>query len=180
MKFPVTIENQTGEKLIFEALKSDENGEYLEVSNVVQPGSGPPMHVHFKQDEALTVTKGKIGYQILGEEPKFGNIGETVTFKAGVPHKFWAEGDEVLECTGYVRPPYNIVYFLSEIYKSMDENDGRPGAFDAAYLLDRYKSEFDMLEIPGFVKSVIFPTALFFGKLSGKEKKFAGAPEPIV
>lgn len=46
--------------------------------------------------------------------------------------------------------------------------------------MTRYKSEFDMPEIPTFVKKVIFPVTLFFGKLSGKHKKFEKAPEPVL
>jgi len=42
--------------------------------------------------------------------------------------------------------------------------------YDAAYLLDRYKTEFRMLEIPAFVQGLIFPVALFFGNLMGKKK----------
>lgn len=71
-------------------------------------------------------------------------------------------------------------YFLTEIYKSTKANGGkRPGSFDGAYLATRYKSEFDMAEIPGFVKKFIFPATVFFGKLSGKHRKFRGAPEPV-
>ena len=49
----------------------------------------------------------------------------------------------------------------------------------AENLLNRYKSEFAMLEIPGFVQKAIFPLVLFFGKLTGKDKKFADAPPPV-
>ena len=137
------------------------------------------MHVHFKQDESLTVTEGRMGYQTMGEEPKYAEVGETVTFYAGTPHKFWNESDsELLKCEGWVSPPNTIVYFLGELYKSMNENGGRPGTFDAAYLMDRYKAEYDMYDIPAFVKKVIMPISLFFGKLTGKHKKFANAPEP--
>ena len=52
--------------------------------------------------------------------------------------------------------------------------------FDAAWLLDRYRSEFDMLVIPTFVKKMVFPVVLFIGRLLGKFKKFEGAPAPIV
>jgi hypothetical protein len=72
-----------------------------------------------------------------------------------------------------------VVYFLSQIYKSMDENGGRPGLYDAAYLLNRYRSEFGMLEIPAFVQKLIFPVALFIGGLVGKNKKFADAPSKL-
>jgi hypothetical protein len=51
--------------------------------------------------------------------------------------------------------------------------------YDAAFLLDRYKSEFGMLEIPAFVQKTIFPVILFLGNLAGKNKKFAGAPPPL-
>jgi hypothetical protein len=97
-------------------------------------------------------------------------------FKAGTPHKFWNAGNEVLRCSGYVSPPENFVYFITQLFKSSNENGGRPGMYDAAFLLNRYQSEFGMLEIPAFVQKVIFPVVLFFGKLSGKNKKFIDAP----
>lgn len=180
MKLPVTISNIHGEELIFERMDKNEKGEdILIVRNVVQPNAGPPMHVHWKQDESLTVTEGRIGYQTIGGAPEYAEKGETVTFYRGTPHKFWNAGKDILKCEGWITPPHSIVYFLGEIYKSMNENGGRPGAFDAAYLLNRYKSEYDMYDIPGFVKKVIFPVSLFFGKLQGKHKKYAGAPEPV-
>lgn len=179
MELPITISNTHGEKLIFERMAQNEKGQdVLIVKNEVKPNAGPPMHVHYKQDESLTVTQGRIGYQTMGEEPKYAEVGETVTFYRGTPHKFWNAGDELLKCEGWISPPDNIVYFLGEIYKSMNENGGRPGAFDAAYLMNRYKYEYDMYDIPVFVKKVIFPIALFFGKLQGKHKKYADAPEP--
>jgi hypothetical protein len=69
-----------------------------------------------------------------------------------------------------------VIYFLAQMYQSANDNGGRPGMYDAAYLLKRYKSEFGMLEIPPFVQKAIFPLILFFGTLAGKNKKFRGAP----
>ncbi len=178
--YPHTIENGAGEKLTFVRRATDASGEYLEVENLVQPNSGPPMHIHHRQSESLTVVKGKIGIQYLGGEEKFFGEGETITFNPGEAHRFWNAGNEPLVCKGSVRPVDNIEYFLTEIYKSTKENGGKkPGNFDGAYLLTKYKSEFDLCEVPTFVKKVIFPLTLFFGKLSGKHKKFREAPEPI-
>jgi quercetin dioxygenase-like cupin family protein len=178
IKLPHTI-SSNGEKLTFERIVVKNGVEMLEGETEVQPKAGPPMHVHHRQDESFTVTSGKIGYQTLGEEPKYAYAGETVLFKAGIPHKFWNAGSDVLKCTAYVTPPDNFVYFLSEIYKSMNANKGRPGLYDAAFLLNRYKSEYAMLEIPAFVQKFIFPVVLFFGTLMGKNKKFKDAPAPI-
>ena len=176
---PHTIENITGEKLTFLRILVKDGVELLESESEVQPNSGPPMHVHYKQDESLTVVSGKIGFQGLNGEKKYAGPGETVLFKEGVPHKFWNAGHEPLHLTGYVSPANNMIYFLSHIYRSMNENGGRPGMYDAAYLLNRYKTEFKMLEIPAFVQKVIFPVVLFVGNLRGKNKKFMDAPAPL-
>jgi hypothetical protein len=49
--YPRTIDNGAGEKLIFHGIRSDERGEYVEATNSVSPGGGPPMHVHHLQEE---------------------------------------------------------------------------------------------------------------------------------
>ena len=179
IQFPHTIENMTGEKLVFLRSSVRDGVEYLEGENEIQPGSGPPMHVHYRQDESLTVLSGKFGYQVHGEEKKYAYAGETVLFKAGKAHKFWNAGNDLLRCSAYISPPDNVVYFLTQIFKSSNENGGRPGMYDAAFLLDRYKSEFAMLEIPAFVQKTIFPVVLFFGNLLGKNRKFKDAPPPL-
>ena len=176
--YPHTIENGGGERLTFVRHVQGGDVNYLEVENVVQPNAGPPMHIHHKQEESLTVLQGRIGTQKPGEEPKYYGPGETVTFSAGEPHRFWNAGTEPLIGKGFIKPADNIEYFLTQIYASTKANGGkRPGNFDAAYLTNRYKSEFEMMEIPSFVKKVIFPLSLFIGKLQGKHHKFKDAPE---
>jgi quercetin dioxygenase-like cupin family protein len=177
--YPHTIENGA-ESLTFLRRISEPDGDRLEVENCVKPGGGPPMHVHHYQEEALTIQQGRLGYQRPGEEPHFAEAGETVVFKAGEPHKFWNAGDNDLRCTGYIKPVDNIEYFLEKIYEAQKKTGGsRPDPFDAAFLTTRYRSEFAMLEIPGFVQRFIFPVQVAIGKLLGKYRKFADAPEPI-
>lgn len=178
--FPHTIDNGAGEKLTFTSLTVRDGIEYLEGENEVGPGAGPPMHVHYRQDESFTVVSGTLGYQVMGEEEKYAGPGETVLFKAGIPHKFRNAGTGLLRCTGYTSPAGNVVYLLTELFRSAKENGGgRPGLYDAAYLLRRYRSEFGMLEIPAFVQKTLFPVILFFGGLLGKDKKFRDAPPPM-
>jgi hypothetical protein len=43
----------------------------------------------------------------------------------------------------------------------------------------RYRKEYDMPELPRFVKSVIIPATYTIGKLSGKYRKFENAPAPL-
>lgn len=130
--YPYTIENGAGEKLTFHRLIRDPAGDWLEGENLVQPGAGPPMHVHYLQEEAFTVQQGRLGYQILGQEPRYASEGETVIFKPGEPHRFWNAGAKALRCTGYVKPADNVEFLLGALFASQRQNGGkRPDLFIA-------------------------------------------------
>ncbi|MBL7812780.1 MAG: cupin domain-containing protein [Bacteroidetes bacterium] len=178
--YPHTIENCVGEIIIFKSAEPTEAGEKVLVEAHCKPNAGPAMHTHHLQDEELTVVSGKMGYQIPGQAPRVAQAGETVLFKRGTPHKFWAEGEENLHCTGWIEPAHNVVYFLSAVYAAQKKSGkGEPEPFDGAWLLTNYKGEYDMPEIPMFVKKVIFPVTVFIGKLLGKYKHFSNAPSPL-
>lgn len=177
---PHTIENIIGEKLTFKALIPEPDGDRLLVENEVSPGSGPLMHTHHLQDECLTVMEGKIGYQVKGEAPQYAGVGESVLFKRGVPHRFWNAGEDMLRCTGWVKPANTIVFFLSAIYAAQNKaGKGEPERFDGAYLLTRYRSEYDLPELPSFVKKVLLPATYAVGNMLGKYGHFKGAPKPV-
>src|SRR5215208_6574104 len=108
--YPHTIDNGAGERLIFVRGVPGANGERVEAENVVKPGAGPPMHVHFHQEEVFTVREGRIGYQRLGAPEQFAGPGETVAFGPGDAHRFWNAGDVDLRCTGHVEPADNVEY----------------------------------------------------------------------
>jgi mannose-6-phosphate isomerase-like protein (cupin superfamily) len=178
--YPHTIDNGAGERLTFIRRVPDSAGDRLEVESVVKPGSGPPMHIHHHQEEALTVEQGRLAYQRPGEPPRFAERGETVVFRPGEAHRFWNPGEEDLRCTGYIQPADNVEYFLTAIYESQRENNGgRPGPFDAAFLANRFRSEFGMAEIPAAIQRLIFPMLVALGRLLGKYGRYADAPEPV-
>lgn len=176
---PHTIENQ-GEKLTFLELVKEPGGDKLLAENRVKPGGGPPMHTHYLQEEGLTVITGRIGYQIKGKAPQYAEVGETVIFPAGVTHKWWNASNEELLCTGYVKPANTFVFFLSSVYAAQKKSGSeRPDMFDASYLLTRYASEYEMNDIPWFVRKVIMPVTYVIGALLGKYKHFKDAPAPV-
>ena len=70
------------------------------------------------------------------------------------------------------------ISFARYIFLQTKRQADKPGAFDAAFLLTRYKSEFDILDIPRPVKKLVFPVLLLLGRLLGKFKKYADAPQP--
>jgi quercetin dioxygenase-like cupin family protein len=179
INYPQTIENCVGEKLTFLKVQHEPDGDRVIVENYVQPGKGPLMHTHWLQDEELTVVTGRIGYQILGGPEQYAGEGESVLFKRGTPHRFWNAGEDILHCKGWIKPANTIVFFLTSIYAAQNKSGkGQPETFDGAYLMTRYASEYDLPEIPGFVKKAIMPATYQIGKLLGKYKHFEDAPKP--
>ncbi|MBK9329325.1 MAG: cupin domain-containing protein [Sphingobacteriales bacterium] len=179
-RFPYTIENCVGEKIIFQSVEKTPQGEKVILEAFCKPGCGPKMHTHFKQEEELTVVSGRMGYQLSGEKPKVATAGESVLFTRGVSHKFWAEGNENLHCKGWIMPANSIVFFLSALYAAQNKSGkSQPETFDAAYLMTRYAAEYDIPEIPYFVKKTVIPLTYHIGQLLGKYKHFEHAPEPL-
>src|SRR4051794_31963455 len=130
--YPHTIDDGHGSRMTFHGVVRDEHGtERLEISSVVDPGAGPPDHIHHLQSEAVTVRSGRIGYTIAGGPEHFAGPGERVAFDAGVPHRFWNAGDDALVLHGDVSPPHNLEWFLTQMYASAAAHGGRPGPWDA-------------------------------------------------
>jgi quercetin dioxygenase-like cupin family protein len=178
--YPHTIENCVGEKIVFKSIQKERDGDRLLVENFVTPGNGPLMHTHLVQDECLTVVSGKLAYEIEGEPVQYANEGETVLFKRGTPHRFWNDGIEILHCEGWIKPANTIVFFLSSIYAAQNKSGkAQPEQFDGAYLMTRYSKEYDLPEIPKFVKKVVVPITYYTGWLLGKYKHFKNAPAPV-
>ena len=178
-RYPHTIDNGAGERLTFVRRVAGRTGDRLEVVNAIDPGVGPPMHVHYRQEESLTVVAGRMGYQRDGEAPRFAGPGETVTFARGEAHRFWNAGDGELRCAGHIEPADNIEYFLTELFASTRRSRRRrPDPFDAAYLSRRYRSEVAMTKVPAPVQHLTFPAVVFVGRLLGRYARYADAPAP--
>ena len=179
-QYPYTIDNGRGERLTFTGISQGPEGDRAGADGIAQPGAGPPMHVHYLQDEAARVVSGRLGYQVLGQEAKFAEAGELVVWPAGTAHKWWNASTTELRMIGWCQPPGNIEFFLGTLFASTKEHGGgRPNPFDAAFLMTRYRSEYAMLELPAFVRRVVLPILYVVGRALGKYKKFSDAPEPI-
>ena len=178
--YPYTIDNGAGEQLTFLGLTRGASGDRIEVDGTARPGAGPPMHVHYLQEERVLVVTGRAGYQVPGQPERFAGPGNVVVWPPGTPHRWWNAGDTELRMTGWCAPPGNVEFYLAAMFASMKENGGkRPGLFDAAFLTTRYRTEFAMLELPTVMRRFVIPVIYALGLALGKYTKYKDAPPPI-
>ena len=128
----------------------------------------PPMHVHNLQTESITVDEGRIGYAIANGPQQFVGPGETVQFRPGEVHRFWNAGAECARLHGWVSPPHNFEYYLTQTFDSMKRTGKAPNPLDMAFLLGRYRREFGGRPIPPLVERGVFPLMRLIGRLTGR------------
>jgi mannose-6-phosphate isomerase-like protein (cupin superfamily) len=175
--YPYTIQNGFGEEITFLGVAPTEHGPRLEMSGRTQPGAGPLMHVHYLQEEAITVVAGTMGFHREGEKPGQIGSGQTVVFPPGVAHRWWNAGTDELTSTGWLRPPCHSEYFLRALFGSMVRaGRKRPALFDLAFLMTRYRSEIGATDVPLVAQRIGFPIVLTVGRLLGKHHRFNDAP----
>ena len=76
-----------GETLLFKMSGNDPGGALDYVVLEVQPNSGPPLHVHLKQQETIHFVEGRYKVQ-LGQEVFTCERGGFVCIPPGTPHAF--------------------------------------------------------------------------------------------
>lgn len=114
-----------------------------------------------------------MAYQLPGLPVQYLAAEEKIVFEQTVPHKFWNAGGTELIMNSWAKPAGNLQRYMTILFLSTSKrHSNTPALFDAAYLTIQYKSEFDVLEIPHLVKSLIFPAVYWIGRAFGIYKKY--------
>jgi mannose-6-phosphate isomerase-like protein (cupin superfamily) len=163
-------------------LENRHTGEVLELSRFLEDGvecirlvgsspaggEGPPLHIHFVEDEIGTVRKGVL-HAIIGDRRVEARVGESVTLPKRVPHRWWNGGDVTLEFDGFARPAADIDKYLQAGFEIANAGPvGRPSMFYLAHLALRHRRTQQVLMIPPAVQALLFPLLVALGTLLGK------------
>jgi quercetin dioxygenase-like cupin family protein len=60
---------------------------------LIEPGHGPPLHVHDVQDEVFYVLEGDLRFRVGDEAERRVGSGASVVIPRGTPHAFQVDGD---------------------------------------------------------------------------------------
>ncbi|MEQ1857377.1 MAG: cupin domain-containing protein [Longimicrobiales bacterium] len=163
------LENRhTGE--VLELSRFWENGvECLRLVGSLPPGGeGPPLHIHYIEDEEGVVRSGLLSAVVDGVRID-ARAGERVTLPRGLPHRWWNGGSELLVFDGSAKPLGDIDRYLQAAFEIANASpSNRPSLFYIAHLALRHRHNQTVLVMPGPVQAVLFRAAVAIGTLLGK------------
>jgi len=175
------LENRhNGEVLLIRRVRDAEGQVILALDGILPPGmDGPPLHVHFHEDESGIVKAGTLGAQV-GAEKVVIQTGGAVTLPKGVRHRWWNAGDDLLEFSGQAVPAVDLDRFLQAVFAVLNaSSSGRPPIFYMAHVLWRHRHTQQLCIPPPAIQRLIFPVVLIFGRILGKYRgsNWPGSPE---
>lgn len=165
----INLENRhTGERLTIRRVKLIDEV-WLELQGTLPPHrEGPPMHIHFAEDEGGRVESGVLSFVINGRRMSAGT-GESVSIPHGAIHRWWNEGDEPLAFNGVARPAVDLDRYLQAVFEVMNASpSGRPSLFYIAHVVLRHRRTQAVLIMPRLLQAVMFRLVVAVGTLLGR------------
>jgi mannose-6-phosphate isomerase-like protein (cupin superfamily) len=170
----------TGEILRMRRVRDSEGQTILALDGSLPPrADGPPLHIHFHQREEGIVKAGTLGAQV-GTERIIVPTGGTAVLPAGVVHKWWNAGDDLLELSGRTIPAGDLDRYLQAIFAVLNASpSGRPSIFYIAHVAWRHRHTQALTMPPRAIQRMIFPLILIVGRVLGKYRgsSWPGSPE---
>jgi quercetin dioxygenase-like cupin family protein len=165
----LVLENRhTGERLaLTRVVRGDEV--WLELKGSLPPHcEGPPLHIHFAEDEEGYVASGTLSAVVDGRRITAGP-GESASLPRGSAHRWWNAGDEQLEFLGHARPVVDLDRYLQAVFEVMNAGaEGRPPLFYMAHAVLRHRHTQAVLLMPRPIQAVLFRVIVALGTALGR------------
>src|SRR5215469_17329750 len=164
------LENRhTGEILRMRRVHDAQGQIVLSVDGSLPPGSsGPPLHMHLREHEEFTVKAGTLGAQVGAKEIVV-PAGGTAVLPAGLPHRWWNAGDDLLEISGQVVPAVDLDRYLQAVFAVVNAGpSGKPSIFYLAHVAWRNRRTQALAKPPQAIQRILFPLVVGVGRILGK------------
>lgn len=152
---------------------------WLELKGSLPPHrEGPPMHIHFVEDEEVHIRSGTLSAVLDGRQISAGP-GQSTSILRGVPHRWWNGGDEMLEFEGYARPAVDLDRYLQAVFEVTNAGSaGRPPLFYMAHVALRHRHTQVVLILPRPIQAVLFRAIVAIGTALGRYRgtEWPGCP----
>ena len=173
------LENRhTGERLSLRRIQLG-NEVVLELKGTLPAHrEGPPLHIHFAEDEEGYVASGTLSAVVDGRRITVG-AGESVRMPRGSVHRWWNDGDETLQFNGHVRPVVDFDRLVQAVFEVVNASpSGRPSLFYIAHVSLRHRHTQALAMMPRPVQAVLFRVIVAIGTLMGRYRgeEWPGCP----
>ena len=166
----VTLElKHIGERLTMRRIKTDDGVEELHLTGSLPAHrQGPPLHIHFEEDEYVEVVPGTLSALVDGNTLVM-KAGDSGHFPKGSVHRWWNDGDEELVLRGVVTPVVDLDRYLQAMFEVLNAGaPNRPPIFYMAHLACRHRKTQSALVVPRAVQRILFPIVVLLGTVLGK------------
>jgi mannose-6-phosphate isomerase-like protein (cupin superfamily) len=176
----------TGERLELRRVNGPD-GTWLRLRGSLPPHrQGPPLHVHFAEDEDGRVMAGELSAELGGTRLTIA-AGGSPRFPRGVPHRWWNDGDAELRFEGATRPLVDLDRYLEAVFDVMNAGPpDRPPLFYIAHVALRHRRTQAVLLMQRPLQSLLFRIVVALGTVLGRYRgddwpgspaRCRGAPE---
>ena len=142
---------------------------WLQLKGTLPPHcDGPPMHIHFLEDEEGRVISGTLSAIVDGQRID-ALPGESVALPCGLAHRWWNEGEEALEFEGWARPVVDLDCYLQAVFEVVNASPpGRPSLFYMSHVALRHRKTQAVLFMPRPIQAVLFRIVVVLGSVLGR------------
>lgn len=129
---------------------------------------GPPLHLHFQEDELVEVVSGTASVQVDGQRLVL-TAGESVRFPRGKVHTWWNDGDEEVVIRGVTTPVVDLDRYLQAVFEVLAAGPpDRPPLFYMAHVMHRHRKTQFTPFMPRALQQVLLPILVLLGTVLGK------------
>src|SRR5262245_9898758 len=167
---PLRIELKSrGEWLELRRIRTANGTEELHMTgSLLAHREGPPLHLHFEEDEHAEVVSGTASVLVDGRRLVL-KAGELVCFPKGSVHTWWNDGDEELVIRGTATAVIDLDRYLQAVFEVLDAGPpNRPPIFYMAHVMYRHRRTQLTPFIPRAVQRVLLPIVVLLGTVLGK------------
>jgi len=126
------------------------------------------MHIHFAEDEEGYIRSGTLSAVVDGRQFTVGR-GESTRIPRGVAHRWWNDGNDLLEFDGYARPVEDLDRYLQAMFEVMNAGPPeRPSLFYMAHVAVRHRRTQSVLVMPRPIQHMLFRLIVAVGTLLGR------------
>lgn len=135
-----------GDRITFLITGEETGGAFFMAEVLVQPGGGPPPHVHSREDESFYLQEGALTVQV-GGKTLHARSGDFVHLPRGIVHCFKNTGDTDAKLLMVATPAGLERYFEETFYPAVDRSAAPPitEAFAAGALAGAPKAGLKLL-----------------------------------